>query len=518
MTMPNRQWWQDAVLYQVYLRSFADSNGDGIGDLGGLRSRLSHLVDLGVDGLWLNPCYPSPQHDHGYDVSDYVNIEPAYGDLDAHALLLDEAHKAGLRVLMDLVPNHCSTSHPWFVAALAAGPGSPERARFLFREGKGELPPNTWESSFGGPAWTRVTEADGQPGQWYLNLFDSSQADFNWRNPEVAEMFDGVLRFWFDRGIDGFRIDVPDSMIKHQDFLDHAGNRRVNPYTHGQPELHGIYRRWRAISDSYEASRQLSFVGEIWTDDMDDLTASLADDELHQSFYFNLLLQPWDATAFQQSIEKAAGPLTAGRSLAWVLNNHDVQRTPTRYGGGELGLRRARAAALLMLALPGTAYLYQGEELGLPEVLDLPDEARQDPKWIRTGGADLGRDGCRVPLPWTADPPAFGFSTSKTTWMPQPDWFGSYACATQTKADSTLAIYRSALASRKSTFEAGEVPEFLSTGRSDVLAFRRGTGVCVTVFGDDPYPLPSDWGRVVAASGSDHSAVVPAATTVWLTR
>ncbi|WP_246281706.1 alpha-amylase family glycosyl hydrolase [Fodinicola acaciae] len=501
-----RQWWRDAVIYQVYLRSFADSTGDGIGDLGGLRRKLRHLVDLGVDGLWLNPCYPSPQHDHGYDVADYRDIEPAYGNLDEHARLLDEAHDAGLRVLMDLVPNHCSTDHPWFQAALKAAPGSPERERFLFREGNGDLPPNSWKSSFGGPAWTRVPD-----GQWYLNLFDSSQADFNWRNPEVAEMFDDVVRFWFDRGIDGFRIDVPDSMIKQKDFRDHDGSRRVNPYTHGQPELHDIYRRWRRIAESYDQTRELSFVGEIWTGDMDHLAASLTDDELHQAFYFDLLLQPWDATDVRRSLENANGVLRAGRSLAWVLNNHDVWRTPSRYGGGELGLRRAHAAALLMLALPGTAYVYQGEELGLPEVVDLPDQARQDPRWIRSGGTDLGRDGCRVPLPWTPDPPTFGFSTAKSSWLPQPDWFGAYAAA----GNPTLRIYRAALAARRTVFPAGGEIAFLETGRDDVLAFRRGNAVSVTVFGGDAYELPAEWGSVVAAS-AEVTGAVPAATTVWL--
>ncbi len=433
-----QDWWTDAVVYQVYLRSFVDSNGDGIGDLAGLTARLDHLSMLDVDALWLNPCYRSPQHDHGYDIADYLAIDPAYGDLDDFRALVEEAHSRGIRVLMDMVANHCSVEHEWFQSALGAPVGSPERSRFLFRDGRGvdgELPPNNWQSVFGGPAWTRVTEPDGQAGQWYFHAFDSSQPDFDWRSADVADHFDAVLRHWFDLGVDGFRIDVAHGLVKSESMADWITDDAAAGHNYDmwdQPEVHDVYRRWRAIGDSYRPPKY--FVGEIWVPESERLSAYLSPDELHQAFDFDLLVQPWNAERMRAAVDRGLDQAArTGGTPAWTLSNHDVHRTATRYGQRQdltaplptdmiaaarregdvdvpLGVARARAAIMLQLALPGSVYLYQGEELGLPEVFDLPAEARQDPIWRRSEGAVRGRDGCRVPLPWIGSAPAFGFS------------------------------------------------------------------------------------------------------------
>jgi len=539
-------WWRDAAIYQVYLRSFADSDGDGVGDLPGLTARLDHLVRLGVDGLWLNPCYPSPGADHGYDVADYTDVDPSYGGLAAFDELLAQARARGLKVLMDLVPNHCSVRHPWFVAALDAPPGSPERDRFFFRTGRGPggaAPPNNWRSVFGGPAWTRVGATD----QWYLHSFDPAQPDFNWRNPDVGDYFAGVLRFWFDRGVDGFRIDVAHMLVKHSELPDWAypadESASYNAHAQNQPEVHEIYRRWRALADSYH--RDLTLVGEIWVPTVTDLAAYLRPDELPQAFYFDLLVRRWDAAEFRTSVTRGLAEIGAtGATVTWTLANHDVHRSVTRFGlvdpdpggagagsvrvRGEVdvprGLRRARAAALLVLALPGSVYLYQGEELGLPEVQDLPDEARQDPIWFRSRGTEHGRDGCRVPLPWRAGAPSLGFSPGPEPappWLPQPDWFASYADADQwPDPDSTVRLYAAALRLRRDLSDrlAGAGLAWLPVpGHPDVLAFRRGPLVSVTVFGDRPYRPPAGWGRLRLASNPPGPAgVLAGESTAWL--
>ncbi len=538
-------WWRTAVVYQVYLRSFADGNGDGIGDLAGLRSRLGYLADLGVDGIWLNPCYPSPQHDHGYDVADYTGIEPDYGDLEDFDQLVGAVHEHGLKLVMDLVPNHCSTEHPWFQAAVAAGPGSPERERFIFRDGQGhhgELAPNNWRSCFGGPAWTRITEPDDTPGQWYLNFFDSTQADFNWRHRDVAALFDRVLRFWFDRGVDGFRIDVAHGLYKHSELPDWEG-AAYNDLAWNRPEVHEVYRRWRAIAESYD--RQLTLVGEIWVPTVDSLAAYLRPDELSQAFFFDLLLQPWAAQAWRTSIQAAFDEIGAtGATITWTLANHDVHRAVTRYGilhaedhppelspelaqtrpRGEvdiaIGERRARAAILTLLALPGSHYLYQGEELGLPEVLELPDDARQDPAWKRTQGRDRGRDGCRVPLPWNGESAAFGFTSahcSANPWLPQPPWFAPYAISEQlTDAASTLSLHRAALHIRRAELcFSNELFEWLDAP-PDALFFARHNGfACLLNFGSEAVPLPPG-SDVLLASGPITAATLPTDTAVWI--
>jgi alpha-glucosidase len=551
-------WWRDAVIYQVYLRSFADSDGDGVGDLAGLRARLDHLTRLGVDGLWLNPCYPSPGADHGYDVADYVDIDPRYGGLAEFDALLSAAHERGLRVLMDLVPNHCSAAHPWFVAALAAAPGSPERERFVFRRGRGEhgqLAPNNWRSVFGGPAWTRVGETD----QWYLHSFDAAQPDFNWREPVVRNYFEDVLRFWFDRGVDGFRIDVAHMLVKHADLPDwpfpEDGSASYNEYAQNQPEVHDILRGWRRIADGY--GRELTLVGEVWVPTVADLAQYLRADELPQAFHFDLLQCGWDAAAFRASVNRGlASAAGTGATVTWTLANHDMHRAVTRFGlvragGGAdsstdvfsdvlrgrgdvdlaLGECRARAALLLLLGLPGSVYLYQGEELGLPEVLDLPDEARQDPIWFRSGGLEHGRDGCRVPLPWHEGGPPFGFSApasgAMAPWLPQPQWFGRYAVDRQwAEAGSVLRLHAEVLRLRRELLPVlGNGLEWLEVaGRPDVLAYRRGRLTVVTVFGDEGFDPPAGWGRrllvsqAVTDAGPDVAARLPAQSSAWFLR
>lgn len=538
--MTNDSWWSDAVVYQVYLRSFADGDGDGVGDLAGLRARLGHLVDLGVDALWLNPCYVSPQRDHGYDIADYFAIDPTYGTTDDLVDLVAEAHRLGLRVLLDLVPNHCSTEHPWFREALAAPVGSPQRGRFVIRDGRGPdgaLPPNNWQSVFGGPAWTRLAD-----GQWYLHSFDASQPDFNWRDASVRAYFEDVLRFWFGLGVDGFRIDVAHGLVVAEHLPDLPTDGAVDRHPMwDQPEVHEIYRTWRRIAQEYRPDPKY-FIGELWVDGTERLRPYLAPDELHQAFCFDLLVQPWDADRLAGAVR--SGLATAddlGAPAAWTLNNHDVHRVVSRYGQVQdlsapdpqdllaaarrtgpvdlaVGAARARAAVMLLLALPGSVYLYQGEELGLPEVLDLPDDVRQDPIWVRSGGRELGRDGCRVPLPWRADAPRLGFSdpTGAAPWLPTPDWFAGYAVDRQARDDgSFLALYRRLVRGRREVFAPGAPLRWVDHPDPDVLAFTRGAGLCLVNVGGDDLPLaPALEQAIVARSGAAGGLVRDSA--VWI--
>jgi alpha-glucosidase len=539
----NSDWWRTAVIYQVYPRSFADSNGDGVGDLAGIRQRLDALAELGVDAVWLSPFMTSPQRDAGYDVADYCDVDPLFGTLADFDDLLAGAHDRGLRVIVDLVPNHTSSEHPWFIEALAAGPESPERARYLFREGRGtagELPPNNWTSVFGGPAWTRITEADGTPGPWYLHLFDSSQPDLDWSNPWVRDRFREILRFWLDRGVDGFRVDVAHGMIKADGLPDYTpdpeggsmgGDALDVPYW-AQDGVHEIYRDWRLVLGEYDDERVL--IAEAWVNPLSKMAQWVRPDEMHQAFNFGYLETPWRAEALRLVVDESIEAFGAvGAPSTWVLSNHDVIRHPSRLAltppppQGEgigprsprhpdevVGLRRGRAATAFMLALPGSAYLYQGEELGLPEVADLPDAARQDPTFRRTAGELYGRDGCRVPIPWEADAPAAGFSTTGASWLPQPETWGSYARDAQRGVPgSTLEFYVAALAARREHKLASGLIEWLDTD-ADVLAFRNGDLTIVANTGLTPVPLPA--GEIVVASGPAGDGVLPGDTTVWL--
>ncbi|MGW1345128.1 glycoside hydrolase family 13 protein [Kribbella sp. NPDC002412] len=523
-TQQGADWWRSAVIYQVYLRSFADSDGDGIGDLEGVRARLPYLRSLGVDGLWLNPFYPSPQHDHGYDVVDYFTVDPDYGTLESFDRLVRDAHRLGLKVLTDIVPNHCSTEHPWFKAALQAGPGSPERARFHFAD-----QPNNWRSIFGGPAWEQVAD-----GQWYLHSFAPEQADFDWRHPDVPAYFDQVLRFWLDRGVDGIRIDVAHGLHKADSLPDHEyaaddelTGDPVNPHAWNQPEVHDVWRRWRAITDEYSArtGRERVLIGEVGVLDPQQLARYQRPGELHQTFYFEFLRAYWNDQVLYDVVDRGLGTIhDSGSAVAWVLNNHDMPRSVTRYGGGapgldtgdvDLGTSRARASALLMLALPGSAYLYQGEELGLPEVTDLPVEVLVDPMFHRSNGVRRGRDGCRVPLPWSADQPGLGFS-SAPSWLPQPDWFADHAVDRQlSSGESMLHLYREALALRRRlpTLAAGHF-SWLPT-EPGVLAFTRGDGFCCVVnCSSRVVALPAD-GELLLASHQEAGDKLPPNSAAW---
>ena len=541
--MANSDWWRTAVIYQVYPRSFADSTGDGVGDLAGVRQRLDALAELGVDAVWLSPFMTSPQRDAGYDVADYCDVDPLFGTLADFDDLLAGAHDRGLRVIVDLVPNHTSSEHPWFTEALAAGPGSPERARYLFREGRGaagELPPNNWVSVFGGPAWTRIAEGDGTPGPWYLHLFDSSQPDLDWSNPWVRDRFREILRFWLDRGVDGFRVDVAHGMIKADGLPDYTpdpeggsmGGDEVDVPYWAQDGVHEIYRDWRLVLGEYGPERVL--IAEAWVNPISKMAHWVRPDEMHQAFNFGYLETPWRAEALRLVVDESIEAFGAvGAPSTWVLSNHDVIRhtsrlalTPPppqgegigprspRHPDDVVGLRRGRAATAFMLALPGSAYLYQGEELGLPEVVDLPDAARQDPTFTRTGGKLYGRDGCRVPIPWEADAPAAGFSPTGASWLPQPDAWESYARDAQRGVpDSTLEFYRAALAARREyDLGAGEI-EWLDLG-ADVTAFRNGALTVVANTGSVPVPLPA--GEIVIASGPVGERLLPGDTTAWL--
>lgn len=490
MTEPTqRPWWQDALIYQLYIRSFADSNGDGIGDIAGIRSRLGHIASLGVDAIWLNPCYPSPQHDHGYDVANYFDIHDEYGTLDDFDEMLAEARSLGIKILMDLVPGHCSLDHRWFTAAVEAGPGSPERARFYFRDGNGDggtEPPNNWQSAFGGPAWTRVNE-DESDGQWYMHTFAREQPDFNHTNADVQQLFDEIFTFWFDRGVEGFRVDAITGVGKHPDLPDQppvgpdAGVLDitwVNPYLAFRPEGHDVWRRFRSTVENYvdqHQDRELMLVGEAYAVRRPEIVRAFTEpDQFHQVFSFDLMMTPWE----KHSIERAMlDPMTildeTGVAPAWTLNNHDIQRVVTRLGRSDahdpdswtnnnlslsraevdlsLGERRARALTSLIFALPGSLYLYQGEEFALPEVFDIPDDLREDPVFERTNGQEIGRDGCRVPLPWSTDAASsYGFSTPRNDgtvdgpWLPQPAGWGNRSlAAAESQEHSTLDMYRS---------------------------------------------------------------------------
>jgi alpha-glucosidase len=553
--MSQQQWWRDAVIYQIYPRSWADADGDGMGDLPGITARLPHLAELGVDAVWISPFYTSPQNDAGYDVADYRDIDPRFGSLADADALLERAHGLGLRVLFDLVPNHSSSEHPWFQEALASPPGSAARARYVFREGagaNGEEPPNNWRSNFGGPAWTRVTEADGSPGQWYLHLFDTTQPDFDWTNPEVGDEMESVIRFWLDRGADGFRIDVAHGLVKVPGLPDAPENshemsveRTADLPMWDQPGVHDIYRRWRKVTDSYaiegeDADRILC--AEAWVWPTEALAQYVRPDELHQSFNFGFLVSPWLASELRTEITASLDAVAEiGAPQTWVLSNHDVVRHASRLGyepvpgplrmhgigaddpqpDAEVGLRRARAATTIMLALPGSSYLYQGEELGLPEATELPDDVRQDPTWDKSGHTLRGRDGCRVPIPWEGDAPSFGFGPSEKSWLPQPAVYADLAVDRQTGVEgSTLELYRTLLRLRRDLRPGRGELTWVDLGE-DALAFDVSTASgppirVIANLGRGFLPLPEGADVLVASGDIDPERGLGTDTAAWV--
>ncbi|MCU1581823.1 MAG: glycoside hydrolase family 13 protein [Microbacteriaceae bacterium] len=532
-------WWRSAVIYQIYIRSFADGDGDGTGDIAGVRSRLGYLRDLGVDAIWFTPWYASPLADGGYDVSDYRAIHPAFGDLEQAEALIRDALALGIRTIIDVVPNHISDQHPWFQEALAAGPGSPERERFWFRDGlgpNGDEMPNHWISNFQGDTWTRTTNPDGSAGQWYLHLFTPEQPDLNWNHPGVRAEHEDVLRFWFDRGVAGVRIDSAALLVKDAALPELSENPGPGEHPNtDRDELHEIYRSWRGVADSYPGTRML--VGEIWLPDIERFAKYLRRDELHTAFNFDFMARPWDAEKLRESIDAtlaAHAPVNAPST--WVLSNHDVTRPVTRYGRDdssfafaskrfgtpvdlELGERRARAAALLTAALPGALYIYQGDELGLPEVEDLPLDQLQDPMHFRSNGVDPGRDGCRVPLPWSGSAPGLGFGPegAAAPWLPQPASWQKLAVEEQ-EADqsSMLRLYREALRIRTASPEL-HGPEFAWIASPDgVLSFSRGDRfVSVTNLSSAPIDLP-DHAKILISSAGLVSGRLPPDSSAWL--
>lgn len=565
------EWWRDALVYQVYVRSFADSDGDGVGDLPGITSRLDQIAALGVDAIWLNPCYPSPQRDHGYDVSDYTGIHHEYGTLDDFDQLLAGARERGIRILMDLVPNHCSSEHPWFQEALAAAPGSAERDRFFFREGRpaGDdphgAPPNNWAAAFGGSAWTRAGDQDPE---WYLGTFTPHQPDLDHRNDDVMKMFADALEFWFDRGVEGFRVDAIVPVGKHPELPDQpdvpegTGLLQVaweNPYNNFRPEGHEIWKKFRAIVDDYverHPGRELPLVAEAYMNGRPDLVRSYVnDDEFHGAFAFDLLLSKWTKDAIETAIDDSLDLTETGQTPTWTLNNHDTQRIVTRLGrddadvpveGGvnhleiewnevrvDVGLRRSRALVALMMAMPGAVYFYMGEELGLPEVLDIHADRREDPVFHQTKGARIGRDGCRIPLPWTDDPATnFGFSTiaddverAPEPWLPQPEWWGHLAYDEVDGDDtSTLELYRELVeARREHAIPQGRVAAVIDLGPG-LVAVRRGDLVAIANVTSSPIALDLDDDHLTIATAVFASepaemhtpGVIPPNSTIWM--
>lgn len=538
------KWWRQAAVYQIYPRSFYDAGADGLGDIKGITTKVPYLKELGVDAVWLSPFYPSELADGGYDVADYRNVDPRLGTLSDFDEMTETLHTAGMKLIVDIVPNHSSNQHAWFQEALAAKRGSAARARYIFRDGQGtngELPPSDWVSVFGGPAWTQVPD-----GQWYLHLFASEQPDFNWANREIRDDFLKTLRFWSDRGVDGFRIDVAHALMKDlteplpsqaQILQLEKLNNGTNPLW-DRDEVHEIYAEWRALFNEYNPPR--TAVAEAWVDQS--RRARYASTEgLGQAFNFDLLMADFEADSYASIVTKnLAESAATGASSTWVFSNHDVVRHATRYGlakladpaktqdgkdwilaGGaetelnrELGLRRAKAATLFMLALPGSAYLYQGEELGLHEVADIPDADRQDPAFFRNKGIEKGRDGCRVPLPWTSSETSFGFSSAKAH-LPQPAWFAQHAVSAQNALEgSTLNMYRKALALRRS-LQTSEELAWITNSNPDVLHFARPNGWnVVTNFGTTAVELPQ--GTVALSSVPLEDRMLPADATAWL--
>lgn len=540
-------WWSSAAVYQVYPRSFRDGNADGLGDLRGVIEGLPYLASLGVNAIWLSPFYPSPQRDAGYDVSDPRAVDPMFGNLDDFAELVAEAHERGLRVMVDIVPNHVSASHPWFLEALDAAPGSPQRRRFHFLDGRGEngeLPPNNWESIFGGAAWTRIREVTGEWGQWYLHLFDSTQPDLNWDNDEVRADALNTLKFWLDLGVDGFRVDVALGLAKdmtYPDLIDPVGmtqalrfdldpnspeamERRAglaNSALFDRDEVQDIYREWRLLMNEYGSDKMA--VVEAWVTP-ERASRYVAHDTLHQIFGFDFLVVPWDAPTMREVIARAIASVSVvGAPPTWALSNHDSPRVVTRLGGGDQGLARARALALVAHALPGSIYVYQGEELGLSDV-DIPDSARQDPVWFRSAGEQKGRDGGRVPLPWSGSGPPYGFTdrVDAPLWLPQPrDWGSSTVEAEDIDPFSTLNLYRSSLALRRShPGLAGGDFAFVDDPDPRLLRFRRGADVEVVANTSSEWVASPSAGMVLLASGPIESAEsglrIGPDTTVWL--
>ena len=533
--MKSSPWWKEATIYQIYPRSFFDSNGDGEGDLQGITSKLQYVQELGVDAIWLSPFYTSPNKDGGYDVADPRDVDPRFGNLDDAKKLIEVAHSLGLKVLVDVVPNHFSDQHVWFQQALKAGRGSAERARFHFYDAnEDETPPNNWISLFGGPSWTQVED-----GQFYLHLFDSSQPDLNWENPEVASDYEVTLRFWLDLGVDGFRIDVAHGLVKENLLTNHPDPQGISdalrldvsmdpeiryallptvPYFDRQG-VHEIYREWRKLFDSYKV-REVMAVAEAWVHPPVNSTRYVRSDELHQVFNFDLLDAPFQPDFLYSVVNRSIELMgSVGALPTWALSNHDSPRVASR-----IGEVQARALALFVLALPGSCYVYAGQELGLPDGV-IPDNLRQDPIYFRTNGKQKGRDGARVPLPWDGEAAPFGFTTG-TPWLPLADSWKDLTVEKQlAEPKSSLNLYRNALNLRaehlvnKTEIEWIESPLHGSKIPS-LLAYRRGNVSIYMNLGESLVEVEIT-GKVLIVSagtpdGRDGKITIPAISTLWV--
>jgi alpha-glucosidase len=558
MSLSNdKNWWRQAIIYQIYPRSFKDSNGDGIGDLKGVTSKIDYLSSLNIDAVWLSPFYPSALADGGYDIDDYRDVDPKLGTLDDFDEMLSKLHDVGIRVFVDIVPNHSSNRHQWFIEAINSEPGSAARNRYIFRDGKGangELPPTDWPSHFAPSAWTHESAQGGKHNQWYCHLFAPEQPDFNWDNREIEDDFLTTLKFWADRGVDGFRIDVAHALkkdlsepLKNQARYPDLVNRKPEDnILFDRDEVHEIYKEWRKLFNQYDPPRVA--VAESYVP-ADRLALYASPEELGQAFNFELLDANFNAYEFKNVVDRAfLQAKSIGSSTTWCLNNHDQMRPATKFGllptvdrirwknsagktsplDRELGIRSAVAASMFIMALPGCTYIYQGEELGLHEVIGIPEDQIQDPQYLRNHKVDVGRDGCRVPLPWTSTGSSFGFGTG-SSHLPQPDWFADYSVENESGIEtSPLSIFRKALALRKSLI-APEEMTWHETGDASVLHFSRPNGWhCITNFGRGHFDLTGK-GEVIHSSaplaepgiylvhgvettGND----LPPATTVWL--
>ena len=555
----DKNWWRQAVVYQIYPRSFKDSNGDGLGDIKGITSKIDYLSSLSLDAVWLSPFYPSALVDGGYDVDDYRDVDPKLGSLADFDEMLTKLHEAGIRIFVDVVPNHSSNLHAWFKEAIAAEPGSAARSRYIFRDGKGangELPPTDWPSHFAPSAWTHESKMGGKHNQWYCHLFAPEQPDWNWDNREIEEDFLKTLKFWADRGVDGFRIDVAHAMKKdlseplksqprfasHKE-LDAAKGTNV---LFDRNEVHEVYKEWRKLFNQYDPPRVAVAEANV---SAEALVKYASTEELGQSFNFEFLDAAFNAYEFKTIIDRALGYAKKnGSSTTWCLNNHDQMRPATKFGllptvdrirwrnsngtssplDEKLGTQSAVAASMLIMALPGCTYIYQGEELGIHEVMDIPEDQIQDPQYLRNLKADKGRDGCRVPLPWTKSGSSFGFGDGGAH-LPQPKNFGDYSLEVESADPSSpLSIFRKALALRKNLITAEEIT-WHETGDNSVLHFSRPNGLhCITNFGRNHYNFDGI-GEVIHASGPLAEKGVylvhgvettgndlPPATTVWI--
>jgi alpha-glucosidase len=535
-------WWHNAAIYQIYPRSFSDSNSDGIGDIQGIIERIPYLSSLGIDAVWMSPFYPSELADGGYDVIDYRDIDPRIGTIEEFKVLVEKLHAVNIKVIIDIVPNHSSNMHLWFQEALNSPIGSPARDRYIFRDGKGkngELPPNSWPSHFGPTCWTRVPD-----GQWYLHLFAPEQPDFNWDNSEVREDFERTLRFWSNLDVDGFRIDVAHGLAKDlsEPFIDIENfDHKFYPTDGSHPlfdrdEVHEIYESWREIFNEYNPPK---FAVAESAAPVVRRYRYAQPNNLGQAFSFEMIGAKWGAKEFFDIVDKSLKIAEESNStMTWVYSNHDVVRHVSRFGlpqdtnldkwlltdgktpaaDVQLGTSRARAGLLFELALPGSVYLYQGEELGLPEVTDLPGYVLQDPIWLRTGNKQKGRDGCRVPLPWDSKAKNFGFGLG-TPHLPMPSWFVDYAAdVEEADKNSTLNLYRAALNMRATLLIAAEGKEFewIKSTDSSLIHFARGKWECVTNFSDKP--ISFDTSHVALSSQPFSDGQLPGNTAFWLVK